>query len=395
MRHQLPVHSPVSWGALASGLGAAVGGDHGGALERRVGELLKERYSAKDVLFTDSGTSALSLAIEGAVGESGRPVALPGYSCYDLATAVLGARARAVLYDLDPRTLGPDADSLGALRELDPAAVVYAPSYGFAPSELVEPMPLGDALMIVDAAQGVGTEVAGRPLAALGSVAVLSFGRGKGMTGGGGGALLAHDERGLAVVERGRVRLGTGRAPRGSGRLAALAAQLVLGRPGLYAIPSALPFLHLGETLYHPAWPPSRCAASSLAVLERVMPAAEREAVTRRVNAERLSASVQLARGLDALVPAPVTTPGYLRLPVLARRDSRRARLTLDARRLGIVEGYPTTLADLPALTGSLVGPRAPLNGCGELARSLLTLPTHSLLTESDLGALERWLRLT
>ena len=45
--------------------------------------------------------------------------------------------------------------------------------------------------VVEDAAQGLGATWRGRPLGSFGDVSVLSFGRGKGWTGGVGGALLA------------------------------------------------------------------------------------------------------------------------------------------------------------------------------------------------------------
>ena len=125
LRHQLPAYSPITWGGVAAGLGAALRGDADGALRRRVSDLLRSRYDARAVVLTDSGTSALRLAIAGAMrGRDTQPVALPGYCCYDVATAAEGAGARVALYDLDVETLGPDMQSLDAVMALAPAAVV-------------------------------------------------------------------------------------------------------------------------------------------------------------------------------------------------------------------------------------------------------------------------------
>src|SRR5207344_1715359 len=89
------------------------------------------RYAASDVLLTDSGTSALRLALEGALRERPRSsVALPAYSCYDLATAVIGARARIQLYDVDPRTLSPDLQSLERTLEAGAGVVVVGHLWG-------------------------------------------------------------------------------------------------------------------------------------------------------------------------------------------------------------------------------------------------------------------------
>src|SRR5207244_6487942 len=102
------------------------------------------------------------------------------------------------------------------------------------------------ALAIEDAAQGHGALWRGAPVGSAGALSVLSFGRGKGWTGGRGGALLM---RRFPLDGH----LATARSPGLSHELAALGsatAQSLLGRPALYRLPAAIPFLHLGETRY-------------------------------------------------------------------------------------------------------------------------------------------------
>lgn len=72
-----PVHSPVTIDALMAGWRALpVGSNRLPALQSH----LLARYGARDILLTDSGTSALALALR-IGGQGGRPVALPGWSC--------------------------------------------------------------------------------------------------------------------------------------------------------------------------------------------------------------------------------------------------------------------------------------------------------------------------
>ena len=369
-----------------------VSGDRSGALRARVADLLRSRYGARDVLLTDSGTGALRLAIEGAVAGSGRPVALPGYGCYDLASAAEGAGARVALYDLDPSTLGPTAGAIEGLARSRPAAVVLAHLFGFSVDVRAAREAAGDAVLIEDAAQGAGGRLDGALLGSFGSVSVLSFGRGKGMTGGGGGVLLAHDERGAAVVAWARARIGPQTASRGARPLAALTAQWLLGRPTLYGIPASMPFLHLGETRYLPPRPPLPASAACLAALERGIEASDREVETRRRHARRLLDAAMRSENVRTVTPVAGSDPGYLRLPVLVDVQEDRVRLTADGQRLGTSAMYPMTLAELPSLEPFLIEGRRALPGSAALARSVVTLPTHGLLSESDLRALERLL---
>jgi dTDP-4-amino-4,6-dideoxygalactose transaminase len=390
LRRQLPAYSPVAWRAVVAATRAAAWGDRGGSARRRLVEVLKARYGATDVLLTDSGTSALRLALAGAArAHPGGPVALPGYGCYDVATAAVGAGAPVALYDLDPATLGPDAASLASLRPLDPAAIVIAHLYGQPVGVEALRAGLGPVLVIEDAAQGFGGTLDGRPLGSFGSLAVLSFGRGKGVSGGGGGALLAHDEQGRRIVHWARTCC-DGRTTRGARQAAVLAAQLVLGRPALFGIPSALPFLHLGETLYRAPRAPRAAASASVVALERTIELADREATIRRANAARWLRDLPVTERVHRVAAGSGARPGYLRLPLRVSRELLETSTGAASRR-GVARGYPATLAQLPQLVDRLVGPPR-LSGATALSQTLLTLPTHSRVTEADFVAIASWL---
>ena len=389
LRRQAPTHSEISLASLASGLVGAMGRD----FTSEVIQHIQDTFAARGVLLTDCGTSALTLAIKLAVGTSGRPVALPAYACYDLVTAAVGANAQIVFYDLDPATLAPDRPSLLRALRHEPAAIVVAHLYGI-PVQLQELRTIADhagALLIEDAAQAVGTTVDGRPAGSFGSLSVLSFGRGKGLTGGAGGALLSNDAASDALFEEGRQFIDA-RSRAGWDAITRAALQWVLARPSLYAIPAAIPALKLGETVYHNPHPPGRMPQAAIAALQCVWNVSHEAAQTRRRNAQRLLGAIRRSSDWQAIeLIGADAQPGYLRLPVVAR-SAPAARLTAAAGRLGIMRGYPIPLHELHAamprrLNGSERLPMAEL-----LAERLTTLPTHRLLSRSDLDALETWL---
>src|SRR5206468_4824483 len=168
-----------------------------------------------------------------------------------------------------------------------------------------------------------------------GSVGVLSFGRGKGLTGGSGGALLAHDAAGARIVERAGGLLAEPHA--GWRDLVALAAQLFLARASVYAVPAALPFLRLGQTVYRKPRALRAPTAVSCSVVAATWPLADRETEARRGNAARLLAALEGHGELETIRALRRARPGYLRLPVLATTTARRAAGEARARRLGIM----------------------------------------------------------
>ncbi|MGH7607775.1 MAG: DegT/DnrJ/EryC1/StrS family aminotransferase, partial [Gemmatimonadales bacterium] len=188
---QLPAYSPLSGAAVrrAALSGFAPGRDGQSALRAA----LQREYAADEVRLFGSGTQALQVALELAIRQSGdAQVALPAFTCFAVAAAAVGARARIHCYDLDPNTLGPDFASLRRVLDRGVRVAVFTPLYGYPIDwDGVTQLLAGyGAVAIEDAAQGDHAGWRGRPLGSLGPISVLSFGRGKGWTGGGGGALL-------------------------------------------------------------------------------------------------------------------------------------------------------------------------------------------------------------
>lgn len=389
LSRQLPAHSPVDLPALAAGLAAALRGERSGA-RGRIRRRLRERFPAEDVLLTDSGTTALALALTGAdgSGEGGMGgVALPAYGCYDLATAADAAGVEVSLYDLQPSTLSPDPESVRAALADGASALVVAPLYGV-PVEmsfLIELALGAGARVVEDAAQGAGASLGGRPVGSDGDLTVLSFGRGKGITGGGGGALLGVGPGTASILEEARPRLGPG--GRGWAALALTAAQWGLGRPALYGLPASLPFLNLGETVYRDPEPPDGMPAACAGVLTRTLDLQEGEAGRRRTHAARLRVAAERSPGLRAVTPPEASRPGWLRFPVIARTPDATSRLTgRRARQLGIVPGYPKPLPNLEGFRQRCRNADDRFPGAEELASGLFTLPTHGRLREEDLN---------
>jgi perosamine synthetase len=364
----------------------------GGAIARaHVTRALRERYGARGILLTDSGTSALVLALRILVPDGGT-VALPGFACIDLAAAVRFAGVRVRLYDQDPRTLSPDLDSLEATLRRGVDAILVAHLYGY-PADMSGVAALASRYgvpVIEDAAQGAGGTLHGVPLGAAGrgTLTVLSFGRGKGTSGGAGGALLGftpeQEERMTAIDEA--------IAPPGRGArvLAAGVAQWALGRPSTYAVPASIPMLRLGEMVYHPAHEPRRLTAAAAGILRHTLTLDPSELATRRANAERLTPLAEGGGRVRPITPIPGGKSGFLRLAVLATLPTLQA-----VPRLGVMRGYPRALAEqdelLPSLHRGEVGPA----GARSLREALLTLPTHSMVAPSDIQQLAHWLGAT
>jgi len=389
-RHLPPVHSPLSLGALWRGVASATRTGSRDSSRAAVLDALRVRQGGADLIFLDSGTSALGIAIGLAIGSSGKAVAIPAYGCFDLATAVDAARCPFVLYDVDPVTLGPDLRSLRGVLTADVGAVVIAHLYGI-PVNIAVIRQMASAVgahVIDDAAQGIGASLTGEPLGSGGALGVLSFGRGKGLTGGGGGALVVPPDSPLADAAREAAPLDS---HTGWGRpLLTTLAQWALARPGLYGIPAALPFLGLGETVYRAPEPAEAISRFAVGVLAETVVLADSETATRRRHAATYREALAAA-GLELPELAGGSNPGYLRFPLLLPDGMSSAEIGVRARRLGIMPGYPRSLRDLEGFGARGLWPERPLQGARILAERLITLPTHGKLGPRDLAAVLAW----
>ncbi|HLQ23812.1 MAG TPA: DegT/DnrJ/EryC1/StrS family aminotransferase [Gemmatimonadales bacterium] len=391
LRRQLAAYSPLSLrGIVQAALPAlASGGDPRPALR----DVLSLAYSADSVLLTGSGAQALELALRAArnpVGETPTPiVALPAFTCFEVASAAVGAGFRIALYDIEPHTLAPDLDSLAAVLSWGAQIVVAAPLYGVPFDwQAVEDLAAGfGATVIEDAAQGHGARWGGRTLGSLGAISVLSFGRGKGWTGNRGGAVLCR--RGSLAGAGFGLMAEPGPVAEMSVILAALT-QWGFGRPSWYALPASLPFLGLGETRYRDPEPPAAMGRAAAGLIEHTRPLAELEEFARRANALDLLARMPVTDDVNPVRCQPGGEPGYLRLPVLLSGGLGGFARPREALHLGIAPGYPSTLAELPAVCARLAQRIGRWPGAETLVHELVTLPTHSRLTTSDRAALGR-----
>ena len=389
-RHCPPVASPLPWQSVLNAIAR---------VSRRRdtrGELcayLERRFAASDVLLFSSGTHALTAALTAALAHaSTRIVALPGFACFDLASAAIGAGADVVLYDIDPTTLAPDWASFDDALAAGASAAVVAPLFGI-PVDWDRASAIAGirgAMLIEDAAQAAGGAWMGRPMGSLGEASVLSFGRGKGWTGSGGGALLLRSvsaSRSGDARARGRI----ARIARASDSAVADAnvrdsvtaflnacAQMLLSHPAVYGIPAALPFLHLGETRFKPPTPQRRISGFSAAL---ALATADPSHAARRIRVRTAGAYKEHIGELSGLTTFDTAVDansdaGWLRYPVLASPALRGSLLRAFASD-GVTTSYPIPLRSLGQLQSRLAR-AAHTPGADRLAAELLTLPTHA-----------------
>ncbi|MGW7282128.1 DegT/DnrJ/EryC1/StrS family aminotransferase [Streptomyces sp. NPDC054844] len=159
---------------------------------------------AERVVFINSGTAGLFLALEALDLAEGDEVVLPSLSFVAAANAIGSTGARPVFCDVDSRTLNPTAEDVE--RSLTPRTkAVIVLHYGGYPGDIVRIERLcrerGIAL-VEDAACSVASRVDGRAVGSFGDLAMWSFDAMKVMVTGDGGMLYVRDRELAARARR-------------------------------------------------------------------------------------------------------------------------------------------------------------------------------------------------
>ena len=176
-----------------------------GDFAKRASAALREETGAAEVLLTTSCTSALELSAMLLDLEPGDTVIVPSYTFTTTALAFVRQGARLVFCDIEPHTLGLDAQHLESLLDDHVRAVVPVHYAGVACDVAGIRRALSgrpEVAVIEDNAHGLFGRWHGEPLGSLGRFAAQSFHDTKNIVCGEGGALVLND---AADVDRARV----------------------------------------------------------------------------------------------------------------------------------------------------------------------------------------------
>jgi dTDP-4-amino-4,6-dideoxygalactose transaminase len=214
---------------------------------------LETYFKGYRLVYYSSGAHALAAAISAIVYEKyiKRPeVLLPAYACPELISAILFAGANPVLVDFEPQRPWLNLEDLTAKLNKNTVALIAVSLFGI-PERIQQLKDItGPAriTLIEDSAQQF--PVTDYEHTWGGDFTVLSFGRGKPVSVLGGGAVLCGKQRYHPLLQE----LASNPPSQNAidkilYRFKVMAYNLFL-KPGLYFIPSALPWLKLGETRF-------------------------------------------------------------------------------------------------------------------------------------------------
>ncbi|MET8060277.1 DegT/DnrJ/EryC1/StrS family aminotransferase [Streptomyces microflavus] len=159
---------------------------------------------ADHVIFLNSGTAGLFLALETLDLREGDEVVLPSLSFLAAANAILACGARPVFCDVDARTLNPTLEDVESVLTSRTKAVVVL-HYGGYPGDIAriaERCRQTDITLVEDAACSVASTVDGQAVGTFGDLAMWSFDAMKVLVTGDGGMLYVRDPEQAARARR-------------------------------------------------------------------------------------------------------------------------------------------------------------------------------------------------
>jgi len=332
----------------------------------------------------DSGTSALAAAL--AFGQerlsSDRRVALPAYSCPSLVSAALFAGLEPVFLDCEPDALSPGPARYQRAIAGGCSLLVLVDLFGIpAPvEELLTPSPSSSTWLVHDRAQSLCAP--GIPINPGAHAVVSSFGRGKPVTLLGGGAVACREHEEFRRFVEARYPLQRWNRAYGLARAGLYDLALT---PALYGLIARLPGLGLGDARLVRLSRITRLAVSLLgaaAEQARIVMAADDRHVERCRTLSHMAAEASYREPhhvASAYRPCAVN-----RFPLLCASEAHAESLYERGRRLGISRMYRRTLPEFLGRSASDAARNFP--NAYDLSRRIVTLPTHSRLSRSELS---------
>jgi dTDP-4-amino-4,6-dideoxygalactose transaminase len=292
-------------------------------------------------------------------------VLIPGYTCYSVAAAVAKADLKIAVYDLDPKTIHADLDSIKKAISEKTLAVVTQHLFGMLTpiDELKGIAHKSGVYLIEDAAQAFGKVDGGKLPGTMGDFGIFSFGRGKPLPIGGGGALVSHDH--LDVLDG--IKLNS--QGNGYNQTVVSAATQIISKPAFYWIPEMLP-LGLGQTVFDPDFHIKGIPNAIETMLVKALP------ILDELNTHRRQLSCVYSNCLadNCLINTKNTEQtSIIRFPVMLPDTI----LMKGLKRLGVRRRYPKAISDESSIKPYLKTNKEPTPGAAEIAEQLFTLPTH------------------
>jgi len=361
---------------------------------------LKRYCGVKHCFLLASGKGALTLILQSLqdISPDKNTVLIPAFTCFSVPAAIKKAALEIKLCDMGLDSLDFDKKSLSDIAKKEAHhknLLCVLPTHLFglpADVEFCRDSFPNDVVVVEDAAQAMGNTSDGKKLGTLGDIGFFSLGRGKALSTVEGGLIITNrDDIGLAIQKRMSSLPGCTTLDKIKLLLKAALTNM-LQNPHFFWLPKALPFLHLGETIYAPEF-----TIKKLSPLHAILACNWQDRLIKLQ--ETREDNVRLFSDLDSSEPKKVSCPWQawlrypIRLPVLADSNDSRSRIVNDSsiKGLGLMPAYPAPINEIKDIRHKFHGSEYP--GAKVLSNQLVTIPTHKYMQKEDYLKIQTLLR--
>ena len=348
---------------------------------------LCEYFQVKDCFLVSSGRAALTLTLKTLRKTRNKDeVIIPAYTCFSVPSAIAKAGLKISLCDISMETLDLDVEKLSRLINENTLAVLPVYHFGLAHSisDIFDLCREKKVFVIEDVAQGMGAKLGNRYLGTFGDLGFFSLGRGKNISTTEGGIILSQDEEISILLKK---ELSDLRKNLGIEFFLKILIYKIFLNPYLFWVPERIPALKLGESEFSLDFDLFSLSEYQAKLGFCLFPRLE------EINQARIKNASYLISGLKDLdrisfLPLPAEAYSvYLRLPILFKAISEREKVfqLLKKKNLGASKMYPTSLDKIPGIEKYLAPRSDELSKSHLVEKTILTLPTHQYLKESDL----------
>ena len=386
-----PAAAPIKMNEILTGIGASMSGRTAEQFKREIRDYLNVPYA----FFTSSGRAALTTILKVMAEKSGKDeVIIPAYTCFSVPSAIVKAGLKIRLCDINRETLDFELGELAKTDWRKVLCVVPSSLFGL-PCNLPEISRIAKehgAWVIDDAAQSLGGAIGNVKSGTAGDVGLFSLGRGKVISTYEGGIIVTRSDEMAGKLSKDPL-IGNGKThPPSLGMLVKLLAYSILVKPRLYWIPNRMPFLELGSSKFDPDFTIAGLSGLQTAIGCSVFKKLDQWNDLRRKNAKLLYDVLKTHTELMIPKPLPRSNPVYLRFPLLVMNPQLREKIysNLNANGIGASTAYPTGIHQIPTAIPYMVNSGDKFPQTDLVASSIVTLPTHPLLTPKDLDRISK-----
>jgi dTDP-4-amino-4,6-dideoxygalactose transaminase len=351
--------------------------------EKLPNNYLDRIFHSYTVNYYGSGAEALAAAIKAIINLrniDAPEVILPAYSCPEVVSAIIYAQARPVLVDLEPDSLQMDRRKIKFKITSNTIAIIAINLFGIQVNinSIRNIIDNNKIIIIEDSAQYFPSSHNHNNW--QGDIVILSFGRGKPVSLLGGGVILTKNiqlqktlkyEAGIPKVKK-------------SGSHIRLLVKLKLYNlflsPYLFWLPSSLPFLSLGETIFKPLKTISKIDSDIVNLLPSNINKYQLLTLDIQKQIHNKLNNINNAKIID--LPEKYfgsNIPQLIRYPILIKDAVIRDHLydCLSKKGLGVTKMYQSILPSIPGLE-ELLKDQGEFPNATNFANTLLTFPSHN-----------------